>query len=117
MKKENGIVSFVKSIFSGGQGYETETVRTSPLPKKTILMTVVLTVLVLFLVFSFIEISALSSDIAALKKEEVNLRSRETKLSDDLSHKYPEAELLEAIAARGFTGGGGQTVILPEDDA
>ena len=71
----------------------------------------------LALIFSFIEISALSSDIGDLKKEAVALSSREGKLHDDLNHKYPHAELMEAIEALGFSANGGQIVILEETQA
>ncbi len=113
--KKNIIIEFVASIFSGGKGYETEVVKTTPLPKKAILCTLVITALVLALVFSLIEISSLSSDIGDFKKELITLTSKETKLTDDLGHKYPIANLLDEIEAAGFTKDGGNTVTLEEE--
>ncbi len=116
MKQKKKLVKdLIYSLFLGGKEYETELTKTSPLPKTTILITLILTALVLALVFSFIEISALTSDIGDLKKEEVSLTSREGKLSDDLGHKYPYATLLDEIEAMGFAAKNGETVILPAE--
>ncbi len=115
--KKKIVRDFIYSIFLGGREYDTELAKESPLPLKTILATVIITVLVLALVFSFIEISALSSDIGDLKKELVDLTSREGKLRDDLNHKYPHADLMQEIADMGFSADGGQTVILEETTA
>ena len=117
-KKRNAkkfIRQFIYDLFLGGKEYETELKKASPLPLKAIVGTIVSTVLVLALVFSFIEISELSSDIGDLKKEAVSLTTREGKLRDDLNHKYPHAELIAAIEEMGFSANGGQTVVLPEE--
>lgn len=115
--KKKLIAEFFYDLLLGGKEYDTEIEKTAPLPFGTIAATVISTVLVLALIFSFIEISALSSDIGDLKKEAVALSSREGKLHDDLNHKYPHAELMEAIEALGFSANGGQIVILEETQA
>ena len=121
MKKKNKrnikkiIREFIYNLFLGGKEYETRLEKASPLPLKAIVGTLVSTVLVLALVFSFIEISELSSDIGDLKKEAVSLTTREGKLRDDLNHKYPHAELIAAIEEMGFSADGGQTITLPEE--
>ncbi len=112
----NPIQTLFQTVFFGGKGYETKVVKTTPIPRKVIFVTLVLTALVLMLVFSFIEISSLTSDIGNLKKEEVALTSREGKLSDDLGHKYPAASLLDEIEKMGFAKDNGQTVILPPEE-
>lgn len=117
-KKQNTkkiIVNFFYDLLLGGKEYDTEIEKTAPLPLKAILGTTISTVLVLALVFSFIEISALSSDIGDLKKEAVSLTTKEGKLRDDLNHKYPHAELMEAIEALGFSADGGQIIVLPKE--
>ena len=117
-KKKNTkkiILNFFYDLLLGGKEYDTEIEKTAPLPLKAILGTVVSTVLVLVLVFSFIEISALSADIGNLKKEAVSLTSREGKIRDDLNHKYPHAELMDAIEALGFSPNGGEVIVLPEE--
>ncbi len=111
---KKAIASFFYDLLLGGKEYDTEIAKTSPLPVGTIAATVIATILVLALIFSFIEISALSSDIGDLKKEAVTLTGREGKLHDDLNHKYPHAELMDAIEALGFSADGGKTVILPK---
>ena len=103
------------NVFFGGTGYDTEYEQGTPFPVAAIFSAIVTTVLILALIFSFIEISALSSDIADMKKEIVMLNSREGKLRDDLNHKYPHAALMQAIEDMGFTEDGGQTVIVPEE--
>ena len=118
-KKKNTkkvIASFFYDLLLGGKEYDTEIAKTAPLPLRTIAATVIATILVLALIFSFIEISALSSDIGDLKKEAVTLTGKEGKLHDDLNHKYPHAELMEGIEALGFSADGGQTVILPNTE-
>jgi hypothetical protein len=109
------VINFIYDLLLGGKEYDTEIEKTAPLPLKAILGTVISTVLVLALVFSFIQISALSSDIGDLKKEAVSLTTREGKLRDDLNHKYPHAELMDAIEALGFSANGGEIIILPEE--
>ena len=109
------IRGFIYDLFFGGKEYETELEKAAPLPLNAILGTIISTALVLALVFSFIEISELSSDIGDLKKEEVALTTREGKLRDDLNHKYPHAELIAAIEQMGFSASGGQTIVLPEE--
>ncbi len=119
LKKRNKkrlFLEFLYSLLLGGREYDTEIAKTSPLPLRTILATLIMTALVLASVFSFIEISALSSDIGNLKKEYVTLTSKEGKLRDDLNHKYPHAELMEEIEAMGFSENGGQTIILESAD-
>ncbi len=114
--KKKLVVEFLYSLLLGGKEYDTEIKKASPLPLKTIFATLTLTALTLALVFSFIQISALSSDIGDLKKEYVSLTSKEGKLSDDLNHKYPHAALMDEIAALGFTENGGQTVVVEETE-
>ena len=109
------IREFIYNLFLGGKEYETELKKASPLPLKAIVGTIVSTVLVLSLVFSFIEISELSSDIGDLKREAVSLTTREGKLRDDLNHKYPHAELIAAIEEMGFSADGGSTITLEEE--
>ena len=114
--KKKLVLNFIYSLFLGGKEYDTEIEKAPPLPIASILGTVVSTVLVLALIFSFIDISSLSSDIGNLRKEMVNLTTREGKLHDDLNHKYPHAELMEAIENAGFTPDGGQTVVLEPEE-
>lgn len=101
--KKKLVLNFIYSLFLGGKEYDTEIEKAPPLPIASILGTVISTVLVLALIFSFIDISSLSSDIGNLRKEMVNLTTKEGKLHDDLNHKYPHAELMEAIENAGFT--------------
>ncbi len=112
LNKKKLAIEFAYSLLLGGKEYDTEIKKAAPLPLKTIFATLTLTALTLALVFSFIQISALSSDIGDLKKEYVTLTSKEGKLSDDLNHKYPHASLMEELTALGFTENGGQTVIV-----
>ena len=109
------IREFIYNLFLGGKDYETRLEKASPPPLKAIAGTLVSTVLILALVFSFIEISELSSDIGDLKKEAVSLTTKEGKLRDDLNHKYPHAELIAAIEEMGFSADGGQTITLSEE--
>ncbi len=119
MKKKRNLTDLIKNtlynVFFGGKGYSTEYEKGTPFPIGAVFSAVIITVLVLALIFSFIEISALSSDIADMKKEAVLLSSREGKLRDDLNHKYPHAALMEAIEEMGFTEDGGQTVIAEQE--
>ena len=121
MKKKKStkkvVLNFFYDLLLGGKEYDTEIEKTAPLPIKAIFGTVISTVLVLALVFSFIEISSLSADIGDLKKEAVILTTREGKLRDDLNHKYPHAELIDAIEALGFSENGGDVIVLPEETA
>ena len=114
--KKKLVINFIYSLFLGGKEYDTEIEKAPPLPLASILGTVISTMLILALIFSFIEISSLSSDIGDLRKEMVNLTTREGKLHDDLNHKYPHAELMEAIENAGFTPDGGQTVVLSSEE-
>jgi hypothetical protein len=110
------VINFIYDLLLGGKEYDTEIEKAPPLPLASILGTVISTMLILALIFSFIEISSLSSDIGDLRKEMVNLTTREGKLHDDLNHKYPHAELMEAIENAGFTPDGGQTVVLSSEE-
>lgn len=114
--KKKLILEFLYNVLLGGREYDTEIEKSAPLPFKTIAATVVSTVLVLALIFSFIEISALSSDIGDLKKEAVTLSSKEGKLRDDLNHKYPHAELMDAIEALGFSEDAGEVRFFEETE-
>ena len=121
MKKKKNFGTVVRNalynVFFGGKGYETEYEDGTPFPVAAIFSAIVTTVLVLALVFSFIEISELSSDIADMKKEEVLLGTREGKLRDDLNHKYPHADLMDAIEEMGFSKDNGQTVVVSSNNA
>ncbi len=103
------------NIFFGGAEYETEDGQSTPFPVAAIFSSIVITVLVLALIFSFIEISALSSDIADMKKEAVLLSAREGKLRDDLNHKYPHAALMEDIEAMGYAKDAGKVYVVEDE--
>lgn len=112
--KKKLVLHFLYSLLLGGKEYDTEIEKAPPLPIASIFGTVISTALVLALVFSFIEISSLSSDIGDLRKEMVYLSTREGKLHDDLNHKYPHAELMSAIEEAGFSKNGGNTFVIEE---
>ncbi len=112
LDKKKLVIDFLYNLLLGGKEYDTEIKKAAPLPLKTIFATVTLTALTLALIFSFIQISEISSDIGDLKKEIVGLTSKEGKLQDDLHHKYPIASLTEEIEALGFAKENGQIVIV-----
>ncbi len=119
MKKPAGkIKTFFIDIFYGGREYKTTTAEKTPLPLKTIATFAVATVLLLALVFSFIQTSELSAEIARFKRQITNLKDEAENLKDDLEHKYSYADIVEYAESLGYVKGGGQVVYIdPEETA
>jgi len=111
-KKKNPAAILFRDIFIGGKGYQTVKGEKTPFPAITVLCAAGATVLFLILVFSLIQVSEISSEIAAMKKEMITLAAKEDKLQGELDHKYSFQEIENTAAALGLSKENGQKVIL-----
>lgn len=118
-KKKNDskkIKTFILDIFFGGREYKTTSEkRKTPFPFTTVALAVVSTALVLSLIFSLIEISELSAEIASMKRQTVSLEIKKASLENELDHRYSFAEIIETAKALGYSADGGRVVYIETD--
>lgn len=111
------IKTFILDIFFGGREYKTTSEkRKTPFPFTTVALTVVATALVLSLIFSLIEISELSAEIASMKRQTVSLSAKKASLENELDHRYSFAEIIESAKALGYSEGGGRVIYLDPEE-
>lgn len=104
---------FLLDVFFGGREYKTKNAeKRTPFPFIPVALFIIATALILTTIFSVIQISELSSEIATLKKQTVSLASKEESLKNDLDHRFSYAEIREAVIALGFSEDGGKVVYI-----
>ena len=74
-KGQNALLVLLRDIFTGGKGYRTIKGDKTPFPTTIVLCAAAVTVLFLALVFALIRVSAISAEIADMKKEIVGVNS------------------------------------------
>ena len=92
-KGQNALLVLLRDIFTGGKGYRTIKGDKTPFPTTIVLCAAAVTVLFLALVFALIRVSAISAEIADMKKEIVGLASEEDTLQGELNRKYSFEEI------------------------
>ena len=75
------------------------------------------TVLFLALVFVLIKVSAISAEIAQMKKELVSLASEEDTLQGELDRRYSFEEIEKTAEELGLSKDGGQKITLDEKNS
>ena len=113
-KGQNALLVLLRDIFTGGKGYRTIKGDKTPFPTTIVLCAAAVTVLFLALVFALIRISAISAEIADMKKEIVGLASEEDTLQGELNRKYSFEEIENTAGELGLSNEGGQTIILDD---
>lgn len=108
------MIVLFRSIFLGGNEFRTVNGEKTKFPLVSLLTMVFSTVLILFMVFSYIQITELSADIAGMKKEIVALSAKEEKLRDNLRQKYFFRDIEDTAGELGLAKDAGQIVILSE---
>lgn len=117
-KKKNLItltVDLFRDIFFGGSEYETVKVAASPLPIAAIVGVITTTMLFLALIFSLIQASELSTEIATVKKELVSVSAKADTLDGEFSRRYPFSEIQAYAEEHGLSADGGRVIILPDE--
>lgn len=113
-KGQNALLVLLRDIFTGGKGYRTIKGDKTPFPTTIVLCAAAVTVLFLALVFALIRVSAISAEIADMKKEIVGLASEEDTLQGELNRKYSFEEIENTAGELGLSNEGGQTIILDD---
>ncbi len=113
-KGQNAFLVLLRDIFTGGKGYRTIKGDKTPFPTTIVLCAAAVTVLFLALVFALIRVSAISAEIADMKKEIVGLASEEDTLQGELNRKYSFEEIENTAGELGLSNEGGQTIILDD---
>ena len=113
-KGQNALLVSLRDIFTGGKGYRTIKGDKTPFPTTIVLCAAAVTVLFLALVFALIRVSAISAEIADMKKEIVGLASEEDTLQGELNRKYSFEEIENTAGELGLSNEGGQTIILDD---
>ena len=113
-KGQNALLVLLRDIFTGGKGYRTIKGYRTPFPTTIVLCAAAVTVLFLALVFALIRVSAISAEIADMKKEIVGLASEEDTLQGELNRKYSFEEIENTAGELGLSNEGGQTIILDD---
>lgn len=114
-KKNNPAAVLFRDVFIGGKGYQTVKGEKTPFPIFTVFCTIAITVLFLILVFSFIKVSEISSEIASMKKEMITLSAKKDKLQGELDHQYSFREIENTAAALGLSKENGQKILLENE--
>ena len=113
-KGQNALLVLLRDIFTGGKGYRTIKGDKTPFPTTIVLCAAAVAVLFLALVFALIRVSAISAEIADMKKEIVGLASEEDTLQGELNRKYSFEEIENTAGELGLSNEGGQTIILDD---
>ena len=113
-KGQNALLVLLRDIFTGGKGYRTIKGDKTPFPTTIVLCAAAVTALFLALVFALIRVSAISAEIADMKKEIVGLASEEDTLQGELNRKYSFEEIENTAGELGLSNEGGQTIILDD---
>ena len=113
-KGQNALLVLLRDIFTGGKGYRTIKGDKTPFPTTIVLCAAAVTVLFLAWVFALIRVSAISAEIADMKKEIVGLASEEDTLQGELNRKYSFEEIENTAGELGLSNEGGQTIILDD---
>lgn len=110
---------FLLDIFFGGKEYKTKnSEKKAPFPLIPVALFIASTALILVTIFSVIHISELSSEIASLKKQIVNLDAKQESLQNDLDHRFPYVEIIKELEPLGFSKDGGKVVYIePKSDS
>lgn len=108
---------FILDIFFGGKQYKTTSkTEKTPFPFKTVCIAAVMTALVLTLIFSLIEVSEVSSEIASLRRKTVSLATKQASLENELDHRYSIAEIIDTATALGYSEDGGRIIYIETRD-
>ena len=104
----------------GGGGVRYKTVRSTekkPLPLLLIVGAVVFTVLFMFIIFTFVQISDLSSEVSKMKSSLNALSSEEQTLKGQLDYKYSQFEIESTSEKLGLTSKKNTTVYFESEES
>ncbi|MBQ9511315.1 MAG: hypothetical protein IJR55_06455 [Clostridia bacterium] len=124
--KNSKNLSNKKSVFSslsdacGGGGVRYNTVKSTekkPLPLLMIVGAVVFTVLFMFIIFTFVQISDLSSEVSKMKNSLNALSSEEQTLKGQLDYKYSQFEIESTSSQLGLSSKKNTTVYFESEES
>ena len=115
--KQSAAGTLIRDIFTGGKGYRTVKGEHTPFPAAVVICAFAVTVLFLALVFVLIKVSAISAEIAQMKKELVSLASEEDTLQGELDRRYSFEEIEKTAEELGLSKDGGQKITLDEKNS
>lgn len=112
---DHTISSLSDACGGGGVRYKTSKSHektVSPIP--AILSAIAVTVLFMFLIFSFVKNAELAAEISSMKSDLGKLISEKQTLEGQLDYKYSKFEIEDTLSALGYGTGKNSTVYLED---
>lgn len=114
--KKSVISSLSDMCGGGGDRYNTVKAKSrTPFPLAFIIGMLIATVLFMFIIFSFVQVSELSSDILNMKSEIKNLSAEAKTLEGRLDYKYSKSEIEETASRLGLDSSRKTTVYFESE--
>lgn len=118
-KNNNDLISSISDACGGGGvRYVTRKEKASaPFPLITIITVVFATVLFLFMVLTFMRISAITTDISKLRSEISELEGDASTLRGQIDYKYTKSQIEETSELLGLNSGKNTTVYFESENS
>lgn len=114
-KRKNFISSAAETVFNGGDEYKTTvSEKRSAFPLFTVVSAVIITVLIMFIVLSFVRISETDAKLSELKSDITAMTQKSDILSSKISDKYSYSAIEEKCGEMGLGINSPETVDLTE---